>query len=129
MGVFSFINKVAVNASIERIAKVAATTQAFESGVTTAFRTEEVIAGFFNKYGTTQRRYDFHPQPGFFIGYVRVPDQSDEFLCLVILQPREGSVVSSFWPELDHGQDLFGLIGKQMFAEKIAAMFIGQKFE
>lgn len=47
----------------------------------------------------------------------------DEFLSVVLLQPT-GSVATSFHPEMEYGQDLFGLMKKKLFADQVASLFI-----
>ena len=108
--------------SADRIAQKAASARAFHGGVRTAFGTAETVESYFRKYGSTEKKFDFHPQPPFYIGYVKIPG-NEEFLSVVLMQ-NDGSVVASFWPDFAHGQDLLGLMGKKLFADDIASQFI-----
>lgn len=120
--VFSFINKAAIYFSVDMLAKVAASPEAFDCAVPTAISLKVTIESYFFKYGSTKQLFEYHPSPGFYIGYVKVPNKS-EFLSVVIMHEK-GSYMSSFWPEIDYGQDMLGLIGKKIFADKIAEKLI-----
>lgn len=116
-----FINRAILGASADRIAKKAASKEAFAGGAGTAFG-QEAVEIYFDKYGSTARKYDYHPNPGFYIGYVKIPGNA-EFLSVVLMGPN-GSVAASFWPDIQHGQDILGLTGKKEFADQVAAQFI-----
>jgi hypothetical protein len=88
--------------------KAASSKEAFDGGAGTAFSVPEIVEVYFHKYGSTEKKFDYCPNPGFYIGYVKVPNK-DEFLSVILMQPN-GSVAASFYPEIAHGQDLFGLI-------------------
>lgn len=114
---FSFISKAAIALSVERVAQKAASLEAFDRGVGAAF-SHDVVKQYFQKYGSTARKFEYHPDPGFYIGYVQVPSR-DEFLSVVIMQEK-GSVIASFEPEMMHSDDVLGLIGKREFSRKIS---------
>lgn len=120
--VLKFLSKLSINASIERLAEHAGSREAFDGGKATAFSTGDVVEGYFQKYGSTARKFDFHPKPGFYIGYVNLPKRS-EILSVVIMQAN-GSTVASFEPEGAHGQDMLGLMGKKVFADQVAESII-----
>lgn len=117
-----FLEKGALAVSADLIAKKAASPEAFNRGVGTAFANADAIEGFFRKYGTTERKFDFHADPPFYIGYVKVPGR-EEFLSVVLMQ-NGGSVVASFVPDMQHGQDFLGLMGKKNFADEVASQFL-----
>jgi hypothetical protein len=122
-----FINKLMQGATASLIAKKAASPEAFEGGVSITFTVPEMIEAFYRKYGSTEKKFEFHPKPGFYIGYVKLPD-IDEFLC-VIVKGNDSSVVASFMPEKDFGQDFVGLLAKAKFAEDVAFGFIQNSVE
>lgn len=117
--VFKFIGKAIIGVSIDRLAQAAASQEAFDGGKATAFSTSDVVEGYFQKYGSTARKFDYHPKPGFFIGYVILPSIG-EILSVVIMQAG-GSTVASFEPESSHSEDVLGLMGKKAFADEVAA--------
>ncbi|HEX2763767.1 MAG TPA: hypothetical protein VHM92_07995 [Allosphingosinicella sp.] len=117
-----FLERSALAVSADLIAKKAASPEAFERGVGTAFSDPKAVEGFFRKYGSTERKFDFHSNPPFYIGYVKVPAR-DEFLSVVLMQD-DGSVVASFAPDPSTGQDFLGLMGKKMFADEVASQFL-----
>lgn len=118
----SMLERGAVDVSADMIAKKAISAEAFEGGVGTAFSSADVVERFFRKYGSTERKFDYHANPPFYIGYVKVPSR-EEFLSVVLMQD-DGSVVASFSPDLQHGQDFVGLMGKKMFADEIASQVL-----
>jgi hypothetical protein len=120
--VLSFLNRAAISISVDRLAKKAASPEAFDGAAPTAFSTKETIEKYFYKYGSTQRKFEYHPSPGFYIGYVKVPD-TIEFLSVVFMH-KKGSVMTSFWPEIEYGEDILGLLGKKAFADKVAESVI-----
>lgn len=117
-----FINRLIYGQSAKLIAKKASSPQAFENGVAMAFTQKEGIEIFFRKYGSTEKKFDYYPNPEFYIGYVKI-DNQDEFLTVVLIS-ESGSVVSSFWPDLQNGQDFFGLMRKKEFVEFVASKFV-----
>lgn len=116
--VLGFLNKLSIKASIDRLAAHAASQEAFDGGKATAFSTRDVVEGYFQKYGNTVKKFDYHPNPGFYIGYVSLPNRG-EILSIVIMQPN-GSTIASFEPDIAHGQDMLGLMGKKLFADQVA---------
>lgn len=112
--------KGALTVSADRIAQKAASPEAFNGGVGTAFSNEGVEA-FFRKYGSTEKRFDYRSDPPMYLGYVKVP-KKDEFLAVVLMQ-NGGSVVASFYPHLSHSQDILGLMSKKLFVDEIASRF------
>lgn len=117
-----FLEKGALEVSFDLIAKKAASPEAFSGGIGTAFSNREAVEGYFRKFGSTERKFDFHPNPPFYMGYVKVPIRA-EFLSVVMMQDG-GSVVASFEPDMRHGQDFLGLVGKKMFADEVASQFV-----
>ena len=116
-----FINKFIFAQSAKLIARKASSPEAFEGGVAMAFTQKEGIEIFFNKYGSTEKKFDYYPNPEFYIGYVKV-DHQDEFLT-VVLMSETGTVVTSFWPDIPTSQDFFGLMRKKEFVEFVASKF------
>lgn len=117
-----FVERGALAVSADLIAQKATSTEAFSGGIGTAFSSADAVEGFFRKYGSTERKFDFHPSPPFYIGYVKVPSRA-EFLSVVLMQDR-GSVIASFEPDMQQGQDFLGLMGKKMFADEVASQFL-----
>lgn len=94
---FGFINKLAINAGVERLAKYASSEEAFRKGVGTAFVNNETIYAFFKKYSFQGMGWDFVENPKMYIGYVQIDVSKDDFLCVIIINPGDkGSVVASF---------------------------------
>ncbi|WP_413725642.1 hypothetical protein [Sodalis sp. RH16] len=120
--VFSFIKKTVALASADRIAQAASSQEAFDNGKGTAFSVPEIIELYFHKYGSTQKKFDYHSSPKLYIGYVKIPGK-DEFLSVILIQPK-GSIAVSFHPDALYSNDLFGLMAKKAFADKIAAGLI-----
>jgi hypothetical protein len=113
--------------SADLLAQKAASPAAFGDGVATALGAN-AVEKYFEKYGSTDKKFEYypcpehHPCPGFYVGYVKV-HKNEEFLSVVLMQDN-GSVVSSFRPIMEHGQDLVGLMGKKLFADEIASGFL-----
>ncbi|WP_213990686.1 hypothetical protein [Sodalis sp. dw_96] len=116
--VFSFIKKTVALASADRIAQAASSQEAFDNGKGTAFSVPEIIELYFQKYGSTQKKFDCHSSPKFYIGYVKIPGKN-EFLSVILIQPK-GSIAVSFYPDAIYSNDLFGVMAKKAFADKIA---------
>lgn len=112
------VSELSIKASIDRLATHAASQEAFDGGKGTAFSSSDVVEGYFQKYGNTVKKFDYHPNPGFYIGYVSLPNRS-EILSVVIIQPN-GSIIVSFEPDIAHGQDMLGLMEKKIFADQVA---------
>jgi hypothetical protein len=121
--VLSILNKAAIALGANRIAQVAASPEAFADRVMTAYSAPETIEFYYRKFGSTERKFDYHPYPRLYVGYIKVPDK-DEFLSVVFLNPDGGSAVASYWPDFTYGQDLLGLMGKKAFADQITSTYI-----
>lgn len=120
---FSFLNRVAINASVERLAKAAVSPEAFQNGVGTAFTTRETFSAFYNKYGSRMFGFRYNEKPAFYIGYIQPADE--EFLCAIVLLPEgKGSVVASFRPELDQPGSISNTLTKMRFQEEVTQGFI-----
>ena len=115
--VLGFLNRAAIKVSIDRLAGHAATQEAFDGGKPTAFPDRNVVEGFFEKYGSTSRKFDYHASHQFYIGYVNIPKCS-EILCVVFMQEK-GSTIASFEPDISNRQDVIGLMEKKMFADQV----------
>lgn len=118
----SLFNRAISGFSANLIAKKASSPQAFESGAGMAFTQKETVEKFFNKYGSTEKKFDYYPKPEFYIGYVKVDNQG-EFLSVVLIT-ESGSVASSYRPDIPNGQDFFGLMRKKEFADLVASKFV-----
>ncbi|MCT8000578.1 hypothetical protein NZL82_01660 [Sphingomonas sanguinis] len=116
--VFGLLNKVVISKSIDMIAKKAASPEAFNKGVSTSFSTPEAIEGYFQRYGSTERKFDRRAR--FLFGYVKV--EGREFLSLVFPAPN-ATTLASFEPDFPPGQDFMSLMARKEFADRIAGEF------
>ncbi|MCO7057040.1 hypothetical protein [Pseudomonas juntendi] len=76
------------------------------------------IRSFFQKYGTTEKKFERFEKPfGFYIGYVKTMTQVEH----VALIGRQGGniVINSIEPPMQFGNDLLSLIGKKQFIDDI----------
>ncbi|MEA1071080.1 hypothetical protein [Sphingomonas sp. LY160] len=103
------------------IAKKAVSDVAFDRGVGMAFSEAGTVESYFRKYGSTEKKFEFNATPPFYMGYVKMAGH-EEFLSIVLMQ-ADGSVAASFRPDMAHGQDMLGLMGKKQFADQIASQF------
>ncbi|WP_394728943.1 hypothetical protein [Altererythrobacter sp. GH1-8] len=106
--------------SAHRIASKAASPQAFAGGVSTAF-TATSIEAFFEKFGTTEKKFRRRSNPELYYGYIETPD-TEEFLAVFVMEEK-GSVVASFRPAISTGEDVLGLMQKKFFADDIVSRF------
>ncbi len=118
----SFLARLVRTGSASLIARKAASDEAFENGKQLAFHGRETVEIYFNKYGTAAKKFEYHPQGNFYIGYVKNLERG-EFLS-VIFMSEAGCVASSFEPPMQFGQDVLGLMGKKEFADQVALSFI-----
>lgn len=118
----SFLAGLARTGSAALIAKKAASDEAFENGKQLASHGRETIELYFNKYGSTAKKFEYHQKGNFCIGYVKSSERG-EFLS-VILMSEAGCVACSFEPPMQFGQDFLGLMGKKEFADQVALSFI-----
>lgn len=98
----------------------AATINSFSSGnpVVLPHLNNAAIRMFFQRYGTTEKKYDRFEKPfGFFIGYVKTMNQDES----VVLIGRQGGnlVINSIETPTQFGDDLLSLIGKKQFIDEI----------
>jgi len=112
--------KAATSAAVGVLAKRVSSPEAFGNGINTAFGHESVEA-FFQKYGTTAKKFTYDPIKNLYVGYVSTPERREEFLSLIVMGEREGSVAASFVPEVRWGQDILGLMQKKEFADRVVA--------
>ncbi len=117
-----FLTGLVQGASASLIAKKASSDEAFYNGKQLASHTPSTIEQYFNKYGTTAKKFEFNEMGNFYYGYVRTPDRG-EFLS-VILMDNAGCVATSFQPPMDFGEDFLGLMGKKDFADQVALTFV-----
>jgi hypothetical protein len=78
------------------------------------------IRMFFNKHGTTEKKYERFERPfGFYIGYANTM-RRDERLVLI---GRQGAnlVVNAIEPPVQFGEDLLSLIGKKQFVDEVVS--------
>lgn len=118
----SFLAGLARTGSASLIAKKAASDEAFENGKQLASHGRETIELYFNKYGSTAKKFEYHQQGNFYIGYVKSAERG-EFLS-VIFMSEAGCVAASFEPPMQFGQDFLGLMGKKEFADQVALSFV-----
>jgi hypothetical protein len=116
-----FLSGMLQGANASLIAKKAASDAAFGNGAQLAAHTRASVEQYFTRYGSTQRKFDFHDRGQFYIGYVKTPERS-EFLS-VILMDAKGCVASSYEPPINAGNDILGLMAKKEFADHVALTF------
>lgn len=78
------------------------------------------IRGFFQRYGTTEKKFERFEKPfGFYIGYVKTLVQDEH----VVLVGRQGGnlVVNSIETPIQFGDDLVSLISKKQFIDEIVS--------
>jgi len=118
----SIIRKMAVRASVKRIAHTALTTEAFTVGASSVFNMPSMFISFFKKYGTTE--YIYYSDWDLYVGYVNL-DGIEELLCLILKLPFEdGCIIVSVKPPISFNNGLIGLLDKLEFAEQTANNYI-----
>ncbi|MCA4075343.1 MULTISPECIES: hypothetical protein [Pseudomonas] len=78
------------------------------------------IRSFFQRYGTTEKKYERFESPfGFYIGYVKTLVQDEH----VVLIGRQGGnlIVNSIETPVQFGDDFVSLVGKKQFIDEIVS--------
>lgn len=116
------LTNLARGASAALIAKKASSDAAFFNGAQLASHSGSTIEKYFDKYGSTAKKFEYNEVGNFYFGYVITPERG-EFLSVIIMDSA-GCVASSFLPPMDFGNDILSLIGKKEFADQVALTFV-----
>ena len=86
--------------------------------VVAPFVNNAAIRKFFNKYGTTEKKYDSFFGAGMtFLGYVRL---SGEEIVVLVVKSRDATLVSTYELPYSFGNDLLSLMQRKAFIDEIA---------